>query len=170
MDRCSGRMADVSDEDPPFDVASFLAEALRPAQVAAVSDSGLPVLGSLWFLYEDGRFWFSSSVETPLLRALSHGSEIAVIVDEFSPPERIRQVRVRGPGRVEPHDPQSVERIYRRYLGANLNSWPPLFRHRLTDRRFALWSVAPSSGLIAAFPDFDAREARWSAPTTGPMP
>jgi len=163
-------MGDVSDEDLPFKVSSFLGEALRPAQVAAVSATGLPVLGSLWCLYEDRRFWFSSGVETPLLRALSHGSEVAVIVDEFSPPERIRQVRVRGPGRVEPHDPQRVERIYRRYLSADLSSWPPFFRRRLTDRDFALWAVAPTSGLIAAFPGFDTCEVRWSAPKASPMP
>lgn len=162
-------MDDVGD-DLPFDVASFLDEALRPAQVAAVGASGGPVLGSLWFLYEGRRFWFSSGAGAPLPRALRRGSEVAVIVDEFSPPGRIRQVRVRGPGRVEPHDPWRVERIYRRYLGDDPSSWPPFFRDRLVDPAFVLWAVTPASGLVAAFPDFDARELRWTSPEESPLP
>lgn len=162
--------ADTQHSDAPFDVAAFLAEPLRPAQVAAVGPSGLPLLSSLWFLYDDSRFWFSSRMRSPLLQAISRGSEIAVVVDEFSPPERIRQVRVRGSGLVEHHDPRRIERIYRRYLGDDLDTWPPFFRIRSTDAEFSLWSVTPTSGLVVAFPNFDAREIRWTRSDRSPLP
>ena len=44
-----------------FDATAFLKEVHRTAQVASVSESGIPLLGSLWFLYERERFWFSSA-------------------------------------------------------------------------------------------------------------
>jgi hypothetical protein len=77
---------------------AFLNEPMRPAQVSAVSQSGLPLLGSLWFLFEDGRFWFNSLSGTLLLRAASGGTAVAVLVDDFDPPTRIMPVRVRGEG------------------------------------------------------------------------
>jgi hypothetical protein len=89
----------------PFDIAAFLDEPLRPAQVASVSPSGRPVLGSFWFVFAEGRFWFSSRPETPICVAVARGAEVAVIVDEFSPPDSIRQIRILGDGRLEPHDP-----------------------------------------------------------------
>ncbi|HEY7103871.1 MAG TPA: pyridoxamine 5'-phosphate oxidase family protein, partial [Mycobacteriales bacterium] len=91
-----------------FDAAAFLAEPGRMAQVAAVSPGGVPLLGSVWFLYADGRFWFSSHPSTPFGAAAARGAEIAVLVDEFAPPDRIRQIRVRGPARVEQPDPARV--------------------------------------------------------------
>jgi pyridoxamine 5'-phosphate oxidase-like protein len=92
----------------PLDIEAFLAEPLRPAQVASVNQSGTPILGSFWFLFAEGRFWFSSRPRTPLAMAVTSGAEAAVIVDEFSPPENIRQVRLRGHGGLEPHDPKRV--------------------------------------------------------------
>lgn len=108
----------------PFDIEAFLAEPLRPAQVASVNQSATPILGSLWFLFAEGRFWFSSRPQTPLAMAVTSGAEVAIIVDDFSPPENIRQVRVRGHGRLEQHDPKRVEEMYRRYLGDDLAEWP----------------------------------------------
>jgi hypothetical protein len=128
------------------------------------------VLGSFWFLFAQGRFWFSTRPDTPLPVAVTHGAEVAVIVDDFSPPQSIRQVRVRGHGRLEPHDPDQVERIYRRYLGAEVENWPHLFRARLMEPDWALWTVMPTSGLAVAYPDFKACELRWRHPEDSPLP
>jgi hypothetical protein len=49
-------------------------------------------------------------------------------VDDFNPPASIRQIRVRGHGRIEPHDPIVIHRVYERYLGPTIGDWPPLFR------------------------------------------
>ena len=100
-----------------FDAVSFLNEVRRPAQVASVSKSGQPLLGSLWFLLERQRLWFSSAKAGVLPQAAKRGAPVAVIVDDFDPPTSIRQVRVRGRGQIEPHDAAVVRRIYERYLG-----------------------------------------------------
>jgi hypothetical protein len=113
-----------------FDVVAFLRETGRSAQVASLSAQA-PLLGSLWYLFNDGKFWFSSSRSSALPRAAERGFELAVIVDDFNPPLSIRQVRVRGHGGIEPHDPDVVRRIYERYLGLALDDWPQFFRERL---------------------------------------
>lgn len=155
----------------PFDVVAFFDEPLRPAQVAATSPRGVPLLGSLWFLFAHGRFWFSSWPDSPLLTAaVDGGSDVAVIVDDFSPPDSIRQVRVRGPGRLEPHDPDVVERIYGRYLGGDVAAWPEVFRSRMDDPSWALWTVLPRRGLAVVFPNFEPREMRWGDPSESPFP
>lgn len=155
---------------PPFDIQEFFDEPLRPAQVAAVSASGTPLLGSMWFLYAQRKFWFSIRPEGPIPRAALNGSDVAVIIDDFSPPDSIRQVRIRGRGQTEPHDPVQVDRIYRRYLGAEQEGWPEFFRRRLEDQSFALWTVTPTSGLAVAFPNFDVTESRWDSPEQSPLP
>lgn len=146
-----GDTSDVEASGAPFDVGAFLDEVMRPAQVSVVSPSGLPLLGSLLFLWADRRFWFSSFVDSPLVRALERGSQVAVLVDDFSPPVDIRQVRVRGSGTIERHDPARVRRIYERYLSADLDAWPDAFRGRLDDSSYMVWAVTPSSGVVASF-------------------
>jgi hypothetical protein len=145
----------------PFDAASFLAESGRPAQVASVSPTGNPLLGSLWYLYDRGRFWLSSLAGSPLLVAAQRGAPVAAIVDDFHPPDSIRQVRVRGPARSEPHDPETVYRLYRRHLGPDLQRWPQFFQTRLRDAQWVLWSVSPESGLAVSTPGFRGPERRW---------
>jgi hypothetical protein len=155
---------------PPFDAPAFLAEPGRPAQVAAVSAAGVPLLGSLWFAFGSGRFWFSSLAGSPLPQAAARGAPIAVLVDDFTPPHSIRQVRTRGRGQVEPHDAAAVQRIYRRYLGADTSQWPDFFRARAADsERWVLWSARPDSGLIVTSPAFAASELRWQQPADSPL-
>lgn len=146
-----------------FDVHAFLNEVRRPAQVASVSESGQPLLGSLWFLFERQRFWFSSAKVGVLPRAARRGALVAVIVDDFGPPTSIRQVWVRGRGQIEPHEPAVVRRIYERYLGPDAGSWPLLFRS-LVDQSddWVLWSVYPDTGLALTAPDFVENPYRWA--------
>jgi hypothetical protein len=147
----------------PFAVRAYLDEDGRTAQVASVSAAGAPLLGSLWFAYVEGRFWFSSLRGSPLLVAAGSGRPVAVIVDDFNPPTSIRQVRIRGQGQVEAHDAGVVRRIYRRYLGQDIDQWPDFFRTRVTDSaRWVLWSVWPDSGLVVTSPGYAEHELRWS--------
>jgi hypothetical protein len=111
-----------------FDVDAFLGEVRRSAQVAAVSPALVPLLGSLWYLFDSSKFWFRSPLSSPLVRAAERGGELAVIVDDFNPPVSIRQIRVRGHSRIEHHDPALVRQLYERYLGTNVDNWPPLFQ------------------------------------------
>jgi hypothetical protein len=153
-----------------FDVPAFLAETGRPAQVAAVSPSGVPLLGSLWYVFAEGRFWFSSLAGSPLPRAAERGSPVAVLVDDFTPPQAIRQVRVRGAAQIEPQDPDRTRSLYARYLGPDEPGWPEFFRRRLTDERWLLWSVWPDSGLAVSTPQFRGDEYRWRTRDKAPMP
>ena len=149
-------------ERAPFDIPGFLAEPLRLAQVASVAVSGAPLLGSLWFSYAGGRFWFSSARDGPFPSVVRRrGAEVAVLVDQFCPPELIRQVRVRGPARLERHDPRVVERIYARYLGQDLSTWPSFFRDRCADSSWVLWTATPAAGMAVATPHFRGPEVRW---------
>jgi hypothetical protein len=127
------------------------------------------VLGSFWFLFVDGRFWFNSRYETPLPKAIADGSQVAVIVDDFTPPDQIRQVRVRGPGSLEPHDPDRVQAIYRRYLGDRLEDWPRFFRDRCHDPAWGLWTASPATGLAVSSPQFGSREIRWNEGGESPL-
>jgi len=156
-------------DEASFDVDAFLDETGRCAQVASVSPTLAPLLGSLWYLFEDGRFWFSSEESSALVRAAKRGVELAVIVDDFNPPS-IRQVRVRGHGRVESHDPDVVHRIYERYLGLVIDDWPPFFvaRTGLVDG-WTLWSISPESGMAVTSPSFAEEVYRWSTPDSAPF-
>lgn len=153
-----------------FDLAAFLAEPRRMAQVAAVSPRGVPLLGSLWFLFTDGRFWFCSHPATPFAKAADRGAPVAVLVDEFDPPQAIRQLRVRGASRVEDSDPERVSAIYRRYLGSDPDSWPAFFRTRAQDTSWTLWTVRPDSGVATANPGFRPTEHRWARRRDAPVP
>jgi hypothetical protein len=90
-------------------------------------------------------------------------------VDEFSPPERIRQVRVRGQADRQAHDAQRVEAMYRRYLGDDRRAWPDEFRVRPDDPTWALWTVLPSSGVVVAYPHFEEHKIRWRELSKSPL-
>jgi hypothetical protein len=134
-------------------VADFLSEDLRMAQVAAVSKSGVPVLGSLWFVFDSDRFWFSSHPSSPLAAAAARAADLAVLIDQFDPPDRIRQVRVRGPGRVETHYPERVQQIC----------------ERVTDDTWTLWSVSPIQGTATINPNFREQSTRWACFADSPF-
>lgn len=150
-------------------VAEFLSEDLRMAQVAAVSKSGVPLLGSVWFVFGDDRFWFSSHPSSPLVAAAARAADLAVLIDQFDPPDRIRQVRVRGPGRVETHHPERVQQIYERYLGRDVSTWPDFFRARVNDDSWILWSVSPRRGVATMYPDFREESTRWDCFADSPF-
>lgn len=146
-----------------FDAGAFLAETGRMAQVAAVSRRNVPLLASLWFLHEAGRLWFSSAVDSPFPLAATRVEQIAVIVDDFKPPDSIRQIRIRGAAQREDHDVAIIEKIYARYLGLDTDSWPEFFQSRLHDKQWVLWSVWPDTGLAVSTPNFRGEEHRWSS-------
>jgi hypothetical protein len=153
-----------------FDVGEFLAETGRSAQVASVSPAHIPLLASLWYLFDGQKFWFRSPLSSPLVRAAERGVELAVIVDDFNPPVSIRQVRVRGHGRTEPHDSIAVHRIYERYLGIAVQDWPPLFRGTVEIAEgWTLWSVSPESGMAVTSPGFVEEVYRWDTPDLAPF-
>jgi hypothetical protein len=153
------------------EAAAFLAEAGRTAQVASVARSGRPILGTLLFVFEEGRFWFYSRPEGPLPRAAARGELVAVIVDQFEPPA-IRQIRATGRGEVRAeHDRARIRRIYARYFGDDVEHWHHFFRESVDDLAYSLWAVEPANGVAVIYDDYDrAREVRWSEPSESPLP
>ena len=153
----------------PRDVEEFLAEDMRMAQVAAVARSGIPLLGSVWFVFDDERFWFTSHPSSPFVAAAQRDVDLAVLIDQFDPPDRIRQVRVRGPGRIEVHDARRVRQIYERYLGRDVGEWPDFFRERIDDPTWTLWSVPPVQGVATMYPNFREESIRWDCFADSPF-
>ena len=150
---------------PPFDILQFLDSPKIPAAVAAVRRRGGPALGSLWYRFDERRFWFTTRAgSSPFLSAARQAQDVAVMVEIFAPPDFIRLVRATGAARIEERDPARIERIYERYLGGDLSEWPELFRERLADVDFTLWSVLAARGVAASFPQFQANEFRWDEP------
>ena len=94
-----------------------------------------------------------------------------MIVDDFDPPSAIRQVRVRGSGRIEPHSEVAVYEIYRRYIGDDRSGWPIGFRERAQDaENWTLWSVQPETGHAVSSPSFfDEFNARWDRLEESPL-
>lgn len=77
----------------PFDVAVWLDQPLLCASVATVGKHGSPLLGVLWYKYENGRFWFTTQRIHPLTRAIPlRESEAAIAVELFDPPEHIEEL------------------------------------------------------------------------------
>ncbi|MFI6026444.1 pyridoxamine 5'-phosphate oxidase family protein [Amycolatopsis magusensis] len=152
---------------PGFDVPAFLAERLRPASVATTGRGGGPALATMWFLAEDGRFWFNSPHDqpSPFLAAARAGREVAVLVSTFDPPHDVRQLRATGPARIEETDEGRLRRLYTRYVPQWTDEWAA---HALSPE-FTLWSVSPERGMAVAFPELaDSPVFRWSAPITFP--
>ncbi len=150
---------------PPFDLIAFLDMPLVPASVATVGRRGGPALGTLWFVFDERRFWFTTRAGTSaFLRAARDSKDVAVMVQVFQPPDLVRLVRATGRANVEERDPTRIEAIYRRYLGDDVLVWPDFFRQRLHDQAFVVWSVLAERGVAVSFPQFQTEEFRWTDP------
>lgn len=148
---------------PTFDVLGFLHEPGHAASVATTTARGNPALAMMWFLVEDGRFWFHSPGErtrpVPFLQAARAGRDVAVMVATFNPPDDVRQVRTVGPARLEERDVCLIRRLYQRYVP----TWSPLWTSQVASTKFRLWSMTPDRGMAVTFPDLrDQPEFRWT--------
>lgn len=136
-----------------FDVQGFLQEPLRPASVSTVTAQGRPALATMWFLFEDWRFWFHSPSggQNPFLRAARAEQLVAAMVETFDPTDRVIQVRVTGPAKVHDRDGDRVHRLYDRYVGPN-ELWSEQWEQQAADPTYELWSIEPRSGAAVQYP------------------
>jgi PPOX class probable F420-dependent enzyme len=97
-------------------IDAFL-EAPRHAIVAPLRVEGAPQLSPVWYLYEEGRLYFSIWVESAKYRQLSRDSRVTVCVDAGHPDARF--VTLYGTAELideESHWRENLEwRIVRRY-------------------------------------------------------
>jgi PPOX class probable F420-dependent enzyme len=104
------------------DLAAFLSE-VRLAHFATVGPDGDPRVRPVWFLYEDGAFWFTTRLETRRTGTdLTSGSSAAVSIASEDRP--YRAVIAHGRPEVWTEDRERwLERIATRYGTAEGKRW-----------------------------------------------
>lgn len=137
-----------------FDIDAFLAQPLV-ARVAAVGPSVRPV----WYLWEDGCFWWLTGSYAALPRLVERDPEVALVVDVCDLSSGVvRQVVASGRADVVPLDGDRARRTLARYLGGDEASW---------DRRFADALADPDTRLVRLAPrTIRARDQSYRPPRT----
>lgn len=80
-------------------IRSFLDEPGHLARIATVSPDGAPSVAPIWFLFRDGRIWFTPRERSSWWRNIGHEPRVAITIDEDEAP--YRKVYVDGPVIVE---------------------------------------------------------------------
>ncbi len=102
-----------------FDVDAFLAQPL----VARVATTG-PAVRPVWFLWEDGAFWWLTGSWSRLADQLRTEPAVALVVDTCDlTTGQVRQVQARGDAEVLPFDTDRARRTLSRYLGDDPARW-----------------------------------------------
>jgi nitroimidazol reductase NimA-like FMN-containing flavoprotein (pyridoxamine 5'-phosphate oxidase superfamily) len=142
--------------DAGFDLAGFLGQPLR-ARVAAAG----PSVRSVWFLWEDGAFWWLTGSWSRLPSILKADPSVALVVDtcDLATGEML-EVTAGGEAEIYQLDPARSRRLLRRYLGGDESRWPERFTvHTLHN---------PSTRLIRLQPSrMEARELSYESPRGG---
>lgn len=114
----------------PFDVDAFLAQPL----VARLATIG-PTVRPVWFLWEDGAFWWLTGSYARLGEILEEDPRVALVVDtcDLSNGE-VLKVTAHGRAEVVPYDADRARRKLARYLGTNEPSWDRRFSQVQRDR------------------------------------
>jgi len=85
----------------------------------------------VWFLWEDGAFWWITGAYAYLPKILSFDARVALVIDSCDlGTGEVRQVTARGDGVVVSFDPERARRKLVRYLGPREDDWDPRFSVR----------------------------------------
>jgi hypothetical protein len=107
-----------------FDIDVFLAQPLL-ARVAAAG----PSVRAIWFLWEQGCFWWLTGSWARLPAILTEDPRVALVVDTCDLGSGVvRQVSASGDAELLPFDPDRARRKLVRYLGADEQAWDPRFQ------------------------------------------
>lgn len=110
--------------DSGFDLDAFLARPL----VARVATAG-PRVRPVWFLWEDGCFWWLTGAWSTLARDLARDRRVELVVDTFDiATGEVLQVRALGEAEIVALDPDRMRRKLSRYLGPDSDNWEPRFK------------------------------------------
>jgi len=116
-------------------ITSFLQQIRIPLRLASVTNTGWPLAISLWYLYENGRFYCATQKTAKIVAHLERESRCAFEVAADEPP--YRGVRGRGKAIILP---QRGEEILARLLERYFNN---------TSSTFARWLLARSRQEVA---------------------
>jgi nitroimidazol reductase NimA-like FMN-containing flavoprotein (pyridoxamine 5'-phosphate oxidase superfamily) len=112
-----------------FDVDAFLEQPL----VARVAAAG-PSVRAVWFLWEDGAFWWLTGGWSRLPSILKADPRVALVVDTCDlETGEVLQVTAAGEAEIYQVDSGRVRRILQRYLGADASRWPERFKQGTFD-------------------------------------
>jgi nitroimidazol reductase NimA-like FMN-containing flavoprotein (pyridoxamine 5'-phosphate oxidase superfamily) len=106
---------------PPEELDAFLAE-VRLAHLATVDGQGLPRVRPVWFLWENGTFWFTTRIrQRHTGRDWVDGGEVSVSIASDDQP--YRAVIATGQPEVVGRDERLMSAISSRYIGERGRRW-----------------------------------------------
>ncbi|WP_237408095.1 pyridoxamine 5'-phosphate oxidase family protein [Streptomyces sp. M2CJ-2] len=121
-----------------MDVNEFLSQPL----VARVATNG-PEVRPVWFLWEDGAFWWLTGSSSRLEQLLTEDSRVALVIDTCDPSAgAVFSVSCQGVAEVVPLDRAKAVRKLTRYLGP-ADLWPVRFSAPLDDPATKMVRFAP---------------------------
>lgn len=136
-------------EDRPGDRRDFdPAEVLdRPEMVFLATDSPEgPRSSPLWFLWERETLWLIGAREDSFVRRLAAEPRCAASIVRFDPAAGVlRHVGIRGRAALGPIDPDRLDRLLARYLGADRSSWNAWFLDSVVRPLDVMIGVRPDS-------------------------
>jgi nitroimidazol reductase NimA-like FMN-containing flavoprotein (pyridoxamine 5'-phosphate oxidase superfamily) len=110
--------------DEGFDLDAFLAQPL----VARVAARGPSIL-AVWFLWEDGAFWWLTGGWSRLSATLKADPSVALVVDTCDlATGEVLELSAEGEAEIYQLDSGRARRLLRRYLGADESRWPERFK------------------------------------------
>jgi hypothetical protein len=95
---------------------NFLTSYIAPIRISGISQSGFPLICSLWFEYEDNAIWCATQKTAKIARVLSENPKCAFELAPNEPP----YYGVRGQANASLHlenADELLERLIVRYLG-----------------------------------------------------
>ncbi len=102
------------------EIEKYLDEMTIPLRLSCVTDSGWPVVLSLWYLYEDGHFYCATQASAKVVGYLQQDSRCAFEVAGDQPP--YRGVRGQATAVILPEKGLEIlSRLLIRYLGGTDN-------------------------------------------------
>lgn len=119
-------------------VEEFLSRPL----VARLATNG-PTVRPVWFLWENGAFWWITGAYAKLPQRLEVDPEVAMVIDTCDlDTGSVLQVIASGSAEVVAMDTDRAVRKLVRYLGPDIEQWPARFRAVLDDpdARLARWT------------------------------
>lgn len=109
--------------DDGFDLDVFLARPL----VARLATHG-PFVRPLWFVWEDGAFWWLTGPWSQLRDHLARDPNVALVVDHTDiATGEVKIVTARGRAEVVAWDAGRAQRKFTKYLGPDRAAWDPRF-------------------------------------------
>ena len=112
--------------DDGFDLEAFLARPLV-ARLATATDTG-PRVRPLWYVWEDGAFWWLTGPWSRLRDHLAKDPRVALVVDHTDVATgEVKIVTVLGDAEIVPWEAGRAKRKFSRYLGPDTSRWDPRF-------------------------------------------